>query len=180
VIVVPGPLSRIQVTPFTWQIQAGSTGTFTATGYDANNNVVPITPVWSVIAGGGTISSTGVFTAQTMVGTFPATAQAASGELTATARVIVGPAGVNTIVVTPANPRVIFGATQQFTAVAYDQYMNVQPFTPTWAVSSAAGSITSAGVFSPKSGADGLFTNAVSASFGLVFGRVSVTVDCGC
>src|SRR5579864_240644 len=58
----PGSLASITVTPNA-TLAATATQQMVAVGYDADGRVVPITPTWSVVAGGGTISASGVFTA---------------------------------------------------------------------------------------------------------------------
>jgi hypothetical protein len=93
-------LVTITVSPSTAVLTANGTRQFTAVGRDADNNVVAITPVWSVAAGGGTISSTGLFTAGSAGGTFTNTARATSGSTSGSATVNVtasgaGPAAVN-------------------------------------------------------------------------------------
>ena len=86
-----GALSRIFVSPDSVTLEVGRTRSFLATGSDANFNVVAFTPVWSVAAGGGTISSTGVFTAGTAPGVFGNTVKATGGSISGTATVTVIP-----------------------------------------------------------------------------------------
>ncbi len=59
---VPGQLATITVSPSSATLLSGQNQQFTATGYDAYGNLVPITPIWS--SSSGTISSSGLFTAQ--------------------------------------------------------------------------------------------------------------------
>jgi hypothetical protein len=93
VVVTPGPLATIMVTPNPASLQTGATQQFTAVGRDAANNIVPITPVWSVTSGGGTINSgSGLFTAGNTTGTFNNTVRATSGTISGTATVIVSSA----------------------------------------------------------------------------------------
>jgi hypothetical protein len=82
-------LATITVTPNPLTINAGSTQQFAAVGRNASGNVVAITPVWSVVSGGGSISSAGLFTAGTTPGTFTNTITATSGSISGTATVIV-------------------------------------------------------------------------------------------
>jgi hypothetical protein len=59
-------------------------------GRDANNNIFTITPVWSVVNGGGAINSaTGLFTSGAAAGTFTATVRATFGTIFGSADVIV-------------------------------------------------------------------------------------------
>ncbi len=54
----PAELARIEVTPGEANLKVGEQQQFTARGFDANNNEVPIEPIWS--ATGGTITSRGM------------------------------------------------------------------------------------------------------------------------
>ncbi|HVT39091.1 MAG TPA: hypothetical protein VHE78_08595 [Gemmatimonadaceae bacterium] len=93
VTTAPGPLATITVSPNPAVISVyygpGSVS-FSAVGRDATGVVVPITPVWAVVAGGGTInSSTGEFVSGTALGTFTNTVTATSGSVTGAATVVV-------------------------------------------------------------------------------------------
>jgi hypothetical protein len=102
VTVTAAPLATITVTPSPVTLPANAPQQFTAVGKDAAGTVVAITPVWSVVAGGGAISATGLFTAGAVAGTFTNTVKATSGTISGTVTVIVnvasgshGPAAVN-------------------------------------------------------------------------------------
>ena len=68
----PGALASITVTPNV-TLAVTATQQFVAVGADADGVPVAITPVWSVINGGGTINSTGLFTAGNTPGVYNAT-----------------------------------------------------------------------------------------------------------
>src|SRR5690606_7703551 len=120
---------------------------YVAVGRDASNNVVAITPTWSVVNGGGTISGSGLFTAGTTLGLYANTVQATVGALSGTADATVVAGAVTTITVTP-NPRTLtVGATQQFTAVGRDAGNNIVPITPVWSVTNSGGTINASGLF---------------------------------
>lgn len=57
-------------------IAAGAAQQFTAVGTDAHGNVVSIVPHWFVVAGGGAIDETGLFTADSTPGNYPGTVRA--------------------------------------------------------------------------------------------------------
>jgi uncharacterized repeat protein (TIGR01451 family) len=86
-----GPLDYIVVSPTAVTLAAGASQQFTATGYDEVGTVVPdFAPTWSVadpIA--GAISATGVFTAGTIGGYYPATVVASAEGIDGTADVTV-------------------------------------------------------------------------------------------
>jgi hypothetical protein len=90
---------------------AGNTQQYTAVGKDLGNNVVSITPVWSVAAGGGTINATGLFTAGATGGTFTNTVKATSGLVSGTATVTVTPVFVPIVQLNNAAPNGIMAGT---------------------------------------------------------------------
>ena len=77
----PGPLQRVVITPSTANLLAGGTQQFSAQGYDDNNVPIPnLIYTWVVVAGGGTISSTGLFTAGSVGGSFKNTVLVAASQ----------------------------------------------------------------------------------------------------
>jgi hypothetical protein len=88
--VTAGPLATITVTPNPVTLAINTQQQFTAVGRDGSGNVVSITPVWSVVNGGGTIDAgTGLFTAGGATGTFNNTVRATSGSIFGSATVTV-------------------------------------------------------------------------------------------
>ena len=177
IIVTAGPLATITVTPNPATLTPGGVQQFTAVGRDANGNVVAITPVWSVAAGGGTIvAGTGVFTAGGTAGTFTNTVVATSGALSGKATVIVTAGALATITVTPNPASMAPNATQQFTAVGNDASGNVVAITPVWSVVNGGGTIdANTGVFTAGAVA-GTFNNTVKATSGSISGTATVIV----
>jgi len=177
VIVSPGALATITVTPNPGTTPINGTIQYTAVGRDANNNVVAITPVWSVTAGGGTINaSTGLFTAGPTTGTFTNTVRATSGTLFGTATAIVTAGPLTTITVTPNPVTMPTNTTQQFTAVGRDAGGNIVAITPVWSVTNGGGTINaSTGLFT-SGGVSGPFANTVRATSGTIFGTATVNV----
>ncbi len=82
-------LTSVTVSPASASVTTGATQQFTATGYDQNNNPMSPQPsfTWAV-NGGGTISSTGLFTAGSSAGG-PFTVTASSSGVNGTASVTV-------------------------------------------------------------------------------------------
>ncbi|HWL40881.1 MAG TPA: ice-binding family protein [Gemmatimonadaceae bacterium] len=179
VIVSPGALATIVVTPNPGTMPINGTQQYTAVGRDANGNIVAITPVWSVTAGGGAINaSTGLFTAGPTAGTFTNTVRATSGTIFGTATAIVTAGALATITVTPDPATLEQGATQQFTAVGRDAGGNVIPITPVWSVNTPPGGGTinsSSGLFTAGNVSQ-TFTNAVRATSGSIFDDATVIV----
>ena len=177
VTIAPGALSNLTITPASKSLAVNATQQFTVVGTDANNNIVAITPTWSVLAGGGTIdASTGLFTAGTVTGTYTHTVVATVGSLAQVATVTVTGGPVVTITVTPTNPSVTVNSNVTFSAVGKDVYDNVTTIHPSWALSTVtAGTIAQSGVMHAST-TPGTYTNAVTATVGLVVGTASVTV----
>jgi hypothetical protein len=153
---------------------------YTAVGRDANNNLVAITPTWSVVNGGGTIgATTGLFTAGSTTGTFTNTVRATSGTISGNATAIVTPGPLATITVTPNPTTLQVNTTQQFTAVGRDAGGNVVAITPVWSVTNGGGTINaSTGLFT-AGGTTGTFSNTVRATSGTLFGTATVNVTAG-
>lgn len=170
----PGVLALITVTPDT-TLMVGATAQFTAVGTDVDGIVVAITPVWSIIAGGGTINASGFFTAGNTPGTYNATVQATSDGMSGTANVTVIVGVLATITVTPNPDTLATSATQQFTAVGRDAGNNIVLITPVWSVTASGGSINASGLFT-AGGVAGTFTNTVRATSGSIFGSATVVV----
>jgi ice-binding like protein len=177
VIVASGPLASITVTPDPVTLGTGAQQQFVAAGRDAFNNLVVITPVWSVANGGGTIdASTGLFTAGTNAGTFANTVVATSGTLSDAATVTVTAGALLTITVKPNPATVQINTNKQFTAVGRDANGNVVPITPVWTVTNGGGTINaSTGLFT-AGGSAGTFPNTVRATDQGKFGRATVIV----
>ncbi|HEU4996937.1 MAG TPA: OmpA family protein [Gemmatimonadaceae bacterium] len=85
--VIPGALASITVTPNPVSLAINSGQQYTAVGKDAAGNIVAITPTWSIVAAGGAINSTAMFTAGSVQGSFPNTVQASSGSISGNATV---------------------------------------------------------------------------------------------
>ena len=178
VTVTTGTLARITITPNPQSLAINGTRQFVAVGTDASGNVVPLAPVWSMAAGGGVISATGLFTAGTVPGTFTNTVTATSGGVTGTATVTVTAGALATVMVTPNPQALAINGTQQFSAVGRDAGGNVVAITPAWSVVAGGGAITGAGLFTAGV-LPGTFTNTIRASSGGVVGLATVTVATG-
>jgi hypothetical protein len=176
-----GALAILVVTPNPNALAVGGTQQFVASGKDANGNVVTLSPVptWSVVAGGGAISTSGLFTAGSLAGLFANTVQATSGTVSGFATVSVTAGGLATITVAPTPVSVGTNATVQFTAVGRDANGNIIPIPAplTWSVqTAAAGTIVAASGLFTASAAVATYANAVRATSGSIFGNATVTV----
>ncbi|MDD5486335.1 MAG: hypothetical protein PHW65_02105, partial [Dehalococcoidales bacterium] len=89
----------IEISPSSTSVGQGNQRHFTAKAYDAQNYQIPTaTFVWSVVGGGGTITSTGWFAAGQTIGTFSNTIEASYDSIADYATVVV------TYVPTPEPP----------------------------------------------------------------------------
>ena len=183
VIVTPGPLATITVTPNPETLAVGAQQQFTAVGRDAGGNVIPITPVWSTTNPPGTINAAGLFTAGNTTGTFANSVRATQGGIfgTATVTVTSAPAApLASITVTPNPVTLQTGAQQTFTAVGRDANGVVVPINPTWTVTSGGGTIpagtTGQTALFTAGNTTGTFTNTVRATQGSIFGTATVIV----
>jgi len=179
VTVTAGALANITVTPETVTVSVGGTQHFVAVGKDVHGNVVDISDrVWS-LSSGGTIDTSGTFTAGNTPGSFPGTIHVMSGSICADASVVVTTGPLATITITPSPATVAIRATQQFTAVGRDAHDNVLAITPAWSVVESGGTIDpSTGLFTAGAIA-GTFTNTVRVSSGAVSATATVTVPAG-
>jgi len=178
ITVLPGDLATITVVPTPVTLAVTATQQFTAVGKDISGNVVTFTPTWSVVAGGGSISSTGIFTAGNTPGTYTNTVQASNNTLKGYATVIVTTGPLASISVTPSPDTLIGGAKQQFIATGKDAGGNSVVMVATWSVVAGGGTIDGGGLFT--AGATlGTYANTVKATSGSLSGTATVVVKAG-
>ncbi len=177
----PCPVMTLTVTPDPLVIVRNTSRPFTAVARDSKGDIVQVSPVWSIQAGGGTINSAGMFTAGAALGTFTNTVQAASGGLSdrATVTVIAASGAPVSLSVTPDPATVAVGATQTFVANGLDIDGNPVVVSPVWSVVAGGGTINaSSGVFTAGS-TTGTFTNTVKATSGALSDVATVVVTTG-
>jgi hypothetical protein len=168
-----GPLDHIVITPVTASVFTGGTQQFTAEGQDSANLTIPgLTFTWSVVAGGGSIDGTGLFTAGIETGTFTNTVNVTTTQSTATsnitatalATVVVIPTTLNRVVISPVTATIATNTAQQFTAVGQDSNnVTLTGITFTWAVVNGGGSISNTGLFTAGN-TPGTFENTVNVT----------------
>lgn len=175
----PGSLTTLTVSPHPQILVINGTQQFTATGEDFAGVNVPVNPVWTVVAGGGMISSSGMFTAGTTPGTYTSTVQATSGGLSSVATVIVNAGALASIVVSPTPDTTAALGSSQFTAVGLDVAGNTVTIVPVWTVENGGGNINAnTGVFTAGS-LPGTFNNTIRATSGTISGSATATVTAG-
>jgi len=150
-----GNITHVQLTPASVTLVTGTTQQYTAQALDNNNQPVSnVNYFWLVAAGGGTINTSGLFTAGT-VGNYANTVevvavQGTTVELaTASVTVVASIGSLNHIVVTPATATIAPSGTQQFTAQGYDSNNVAIPGqTYVWSLGTgASGTISTSGLY---------------------------------
>jgi uncharacterized protein YjdB len=123
----PAPtLTAVELTPSSASLLTGATQQFSATGRMSDGSTTPVTIAWS--ATGGTISSSGGYTAGSTAGTFRVIARQSGGTLADTATVTIAapaPAPVASVTVQLNAATLTVGQTTQATAVTRDADGNV-------------------------------------------------------
>ncbi len=154
---VPISLARIEVIPSEVSLQAGIQQQFTATGYDNHGNPMTINPTWT--ATGGTISSTGLFSA-TVVGDY--NVMASDLDKADTAMVHLIPGELASLEVTPASVSLKAGQQQQFTVKGFDAYHNEVVITPHW--TATGGTMSATGLYVAEKAGNQTINVSVSGS----------------
>jgi len=147
VVVTPGPLAKLTVSPSEATVTSGETLQFSSTGVDANDNPVSPTKIsWEVVGGIGTIDENGLFTAiKAGTGKIKVTVGSVSiesGEITVTS------GGLAKLIISPSEATVTSGETLQFSVAGEDA--NGNPVTPeeiVWSVLGDIGTINADGLF---------------------------------
>ena len=194
-------LTYLYIDPAAISVKAGQTYQFTAKAFDGSWSPVQITPTWSVVkTDAGTISSTGLFTASNVTGTYNAAVKLASGNMSAYAKVVVlandatnpgtggntGNTGGNPnpaissqltyLYVDPAAISVEKGNSYQFVGRAYDQNWTPMQIPFTWSINRpAAGTVSATGLFT-ASQTKGTYENAVKLTAGNLSAYARVVV----
>ncbi|WP_342376267.1 right-handed parallel beta-helix repeat-containing protein [Myxococcus stipitatus] len=180
VTVLPGPLSRLVLTPPFITLEPQGTQRFGVMGVDADGNPVAIAPVWSVVTpGAGSITSDGLYTAPKVAGTYSNSVRVAVEHLSLNATVFVKTGAISRLEISPADSSVVVKGTVPFQVKAFDAFDNeVTSFSASWSVVKGGGSISASGVFTAGTAA-GTFADTVQVSVAGVTKTASVTVTPG-
>jgi hypothetical protein len=170
----PGLTATIAISPTSVTLAPGGTQQFTEVAKNANGDILVLPdPIWAVSSGGGTITSTGLFTAGTTAGTITVTVTC--NGVTATATIIVTSGPLFSITVAPDTTLQV-GATAQFRAVGRDAFSNVVAITPVWSTVNPPGTIIAATGLFTAGNTLGFFPNSVQACVGTICDQANVTV----
>ena len=165
-------LTQLVVAPADVSVQQGSSQPFTATGVWSDGTTSVVGASWT--ATGGTITSTGTFTAGQTPGTYQVVATQTGGTLRGSATVNVTAVAVRTLLavaVSPTTASVQTSAVQQFTATGRWSDGTTGPLAVAW--SATGGVIGSTGLYTAGSTAGSYEVTALS---GTLVGRAAVTI----
>jgi uncharacterized protein (TIGR03382 family) len=146
-VVNPGPVASVTVTPATATLAPGGTTSFSAQVKDAFNNLRTDAVTWTANAAAGAITAGGVFTAATAPGTYNSAVTATVGTVSGTANVSVQTGALSQLTILPASATLRVGGTVGFAVTGRDGNGNVVTVTPTWLVVQGGGTINAAGIF---------------------------------
>ena len=112
-------LTSIELSPASSTLQVGATQSFTATGHYSDGSTASVAVNWT--ATGGTISSSGVYTAGSVAGNYQVVATQQDGSISKAAAVTLtaAPPVLTGITVAPATISLAPGGTQQFAATGH-------------------------------------------------------------
>ena len=179
----PGPaptLQSIAVTPANPTILTGGTQQFTATGTYSDNSTQNLTSQVTWASSSTAVATIGTGGLATGVGagttTISATLNGVSGNTGLTVQAAPPAPTLSSIAVTPANPTILTGATQQFTATGTYSDSSTQNLTSqvTWASSSTAVATIGTGGLATGVSAG---TTTISATLSGVSGSTGLTVQ---
>lgn len=160
----------LSVTPENSNLDFGETVQFAIAGFDQNDDAIALTSAeWSV-NNGGSINSTGLFTAN-KIGDFKITVVSHKISDTAIVSVTSTEAIPSSIVIAPQKDTLTEGETTQFTAVVYDQDNN--PVTADVEWSTKFNTIDQNGLFTGDYTGDNLVIATVNYTIGAVSGSFS-------
>jgi hypothetical protein len=168
-------LTSIAVSPANPSVPAGNTLQLSAIGHYKNGTMEDLTPfvTWSSLPSSvATISTGGLATGVTPGGT--STISAMLGSVTGSTTLTVSPAALVSIAVTPANPSVLLGSNEQFTATGTYTDNSMQNLTgiATWSSSAMnVATISAAGLASTVSPGQ----TTIQASFNGINGSTTLT-----
>lgn len=165
VIVEPGPAVELEIAPPATTLAIREGIQFTAEARDEFGNVVTGAITWSAAGDGGSITDGGVFTANTLTGTYTDIVEAAfatqDGEVAATASLTVKPGPIESIVVKPSELTLDIGNAQSFQFEITDAFgSSISDALVSWNVPSDIGAMDSDGAFTAGTKA-GVFNDAI-------------------
>jgi plastocyanin len=176
--VIPGALSKFEVTPTSTTITAGNSLQFAVKGYDFYDNELPsgtLETTW-MVDGGGDITDAGLFLAK-WVGTWKLTASSSGKEAYAT--IIIKPGPPAKLIIEPVEYSMYVGESITFTVRSYDQYNNPVPasdVTLAW-TESGGGEITDTGKFTADTPGSDWEVSASTGTDGTITTTAKINIE---
>jgi hypothetical protein len=171
-VTAPPPiLLAVILTPATASVVIAGTRQFSVSGQWSDGSTSA--PAVTYTATGGTISSSGLYTAAGTAGNFRVIATQQGGTLADTATVTITPPVLLAVSLTPASASVVTGGTRQFNVTG--QWSDGSTSAPAVTYTATGGSITSAGLYT-AGGATGSFQVIATQQSGALADTASVTV----
>jgi hypothetical protein len=167
-------LTSIDLSPSSTTLQVSATRQFAATGHYSDGSTAAVTVSWS--ATGGTISSSGLYTAGAVVGPYLVTATVTGGSIAGTAAVTITPAPptLTSVTVAPTTIALVPAATQQFAATAHYSDGSTSTTLPmTW--SAAGGTVNATGLYTAGAVAGNSQVTATATGTAIA-GHATVTI----
>jgi phospholipase C len=172
---VTPPLVSIAVTPATPSIASGGSQQFTATGTYSNGTKLNLSKLVTWSSSAISVATVGVAGLATAVAAGTTTVSASLNGVSGAASLTVNPPALLSIALTPSNPSIALGTTQQFTATGTYSDGSTQNLTSsvTWSSSASSfGTISAAGLASGVS----VGSTSITATFGAISGSTTLTV----
>lgn len=179
----PPDLSSITVTPANSTIPNGTTSAMVATGHYTDNTTQELTflanwsssnPAIASIVNTPSVAGNGKVTAKTQGG--PVVITATFNSVSGTTNLTVGPPNLVSVAVTPVNPSVNKGNTQQFTATGTYTDNSTQNLTNTAAWSSSATGVATINASTGLATAVSIGTSTVTATQSSISGNTTMRV----
>lgn len=169
----PPVLTSITVAPSPVSLIPGSTQQFVATGHYSGGGTGAVIVTWS--ATGGTITSSGLYTAGSTAGAFQVTATVTGGSIAGSSNVTITPAPptLTSITVAPATVTLAPGGTQAFTATAHYSDGSTGTIPVDW--TAAGGTVTTGGLYTAGT-TDGVYQVTATAQGSAIAGHADATI----
>ncbi len=181
ITVQPGPPVSLEVSPSNATFAIQESARFSAVARDQHGNIASSKISWITSTSGGSIDTSGVFTAGTIADTFTnairASLKTPGRELEATASVTIEPGQLSTVELKPRAVTLDIGDTQSFRFIAFDKFGNeMSDVFAAWTVPLNVGAIDVNGLLTPGTKA-GSFLGAVRVDVIQGSARASATAD---
>ena len=166
-------LTSIDLSPASASLQVGATQQFTATGHYSDGSTAGVAVTW--LASGGTISSSGLYTAGAVAGNYQVVATEQGGSISKAAAVTLttAPPVLTAITVAPSTISLAPNGTQQFTATGHFTGGGTGSVSVAW---TATGGTISIGGFYTAGSVVGPYQVTATVTGGSIAGTADVTV----